>query len=102
MKPKLKIKCGIDILMTFALLFLMGYQFWGEQAHEWAGAGMFILFILHHVLNRQWYKALFCSRTCDFSVWAFRVYPAGFSDLFIAKKRVCIFGLWRINTRVLS
>lgn len=62
MKPKLKIKCGIDILMTFALLFLMGYQFWGEQAHEWAGAGMFILFILHHVLNRQWYKALFHGR----------------------------------------
>lgn len=40
MKPKLKIKCGIDILMTFALLFLMSYQFWGEQAHEWAGAGI--------------------------------------------------------------
>lgn len=48
--------------MTFVLLFLMGYQFWGEQAHEWAGAGMFILFILHHVLNRQWYKALFHGR----------------------------------------
>ncbi len=62
MKTKLKIKCGIDILMTFALLFLMGYQFWGEQAHEWVGAGMFILFILHHVLNRQWYKALFHGR----------------------------------------
>lgn len=62
MKPKLKIKCGIDILMTFALLFLMGYQFWGEQAHEWAGAGIFILFILHHVLNGQWHKALFHGR----------------------------------------
>lgn len=44
--------------MTAALLFLMGYQFWGDAAHEWAGAVMFVLFILHHILNRGWYRAL--------------------------------------------
>ena len=48
----------VDILMTAALLFLMGYQFWGDAAHEWAGAVMFVLFILHHILNRGWYRAL--------------------------------------------
>ena len=48
-----------DILMTFALLFLTGYQFWGEAAHEWVGAGMFVLFILHHILNANWHKRLF-------------------------------------------
>ena len=59
MKPKAIIKTAIDILMTLALLFLMGYQFWGSAAHEWAGAGMFLLFILHHILNWNWYKSLF-------------------------------------------
>lgn len=59
MKPKAIIKIVVDVLMTLALLFLMGYQFWGDVAHEWAGAGMFLLFILHHILNGNWYKSLF-------------------------------------------
>ncbi len=33
-KPKAICKILIDVLMTLALLFLMGYQFWGEVAHE--------------------------------------------------------------------
>ena len=45
--------------MTLALLILMGYAFWGDVAHEWAGAGMFLLFLLHHILNGNWYKSLF-------------------------------------------
>lgn len=40
MKAKRIIKRTVDVLMTAALLFLMGYPFWGEQFHEWAGAGM--------------------------------------------------------------
>lgn len=59
MKPKMIIKVITDILMTIAMLFLMGYQFWGETAHEWVGAGVFVLFILHHVLNWNWYKSMF-------------------------------------------
>lgn len=59
MKPKAAVKMAIDILMTIILLFLMGFQFWGDAAHEWAGAGMFVLFIIHHILNRGWYRALF-------------------------------------------
>lgn len=62
MKPKAIVKIMTDILMTLALLFLMGYQFWGDIAHEWAGAGMFLLFILHHILNGKWYKTLFKGR----------------------------------------
>ena len=34
-----KIKMAVDVLMTAALLFLTGYQFWGETAHEWVGQG---------------------------------------------------------------
>lgn len=59
MKVKPKLKWILDILMTTALLFLMGYQFWGEAAHEWIGAGMFVLFIGHQVCNLNWYKRLF-------------------------------------------
>ncbi len=58
MKPKAIIKIVIDALMSLGLLFLMGYQFWGDVAHEWAGAGMFLLFIAHHALNGSWYKNL--------------------------------------------
>lgn len=54
-----RIKIAVDVLMTAALLFLMGYQFWGEMAHEWAGAGMLVLFLAHHVLNGNWHKNLF-------------------------------------------
>lgn len=56
---KRKIKMAVDVLMTAALLFLMGYQFWGEMAHEWVGAGMFVLFLAHHILNGSWHKNLF-------------------------------------------
>lgn len=59
MKAKQKIKITIDILMTFALMFLMGYQFFEDILHEWAGATMLVLFIAHHILNLNWHKNLF-------------------------------------------
>lgn len=62
MKPKAIIKIVVDILMTAALLFVSGYQLWSETAHEWAGTGLFTLFIVHHVLNWSWYKNLFRGR----------------------------------------
>ncbi len=49
----------LDAAMTVALLFLMAYQVTGEMAHEWIGMGMALLVILHQVLNRKWYSALF-------------------------------------------
>lgn len=57
MKPKIKI--GIDFLMTILLLLLMAYQIIGDKLHEWFGAAMLILFIVHNVLNIKWYGALF-------------------------------------------
>lgn len=59
MKPRSKIKLAVDLLMTLSLLFLMGYQLWWETAHEWAGTGMCVLFIAHHLLNLAWYRNLF-------------------------------------------
>lgn len=54
MNRKMKIKIIIDVLMTISLLFLMAYGLVGEKAHEWIGMGMFILFVLHHILNEKW------------------------------------------------
>lgn len=59
MKPKMKIKMGIDFLMTGMLLLLMAYQITGQELHEWLGAGMLVLFLLHNILNIRWYGSLF-------------------------------------------
>ena len=59
---KINDKACADIFMTVLLLFLMGYQFWGETAHEWAGTLMLLLFIAHHILNAGWYKNIFRGR----------------------------------------
>lgn len=59
MKEKIKVKMLIDFLMTMALLLLMTYQVTGEKYHEWLGSFMFILFIVHNVLNIRWYGNLF-------------------------------------------
>ena len=53
------IKRIIDIAITVLLLCLMAYQVTGEMAHEWIGMGMTVLIIIHQILNRKWYGALF-------------------------------------------
>ena len=58
MRAKSSCKIAIDVFMTLGLLFLMGYPLWGDVAHEWAGAGTFLLFIAHHALNWKWYRNL--------------------------------------------
>ncbi len=59
MQTKMKIKAGIDLLMTVLLLLLMAYQITGQELHEWFGAGMLLLFLFHNILNRKWYGNLF-------------------------------------------
>lgn len=59
MKKKFVFKIAVDMVMTVLLLFLMARQLTGDSAHEWLGAGMLILWIAHHILNRGWYSHLF-------------------------------------------
>lgn len=59
MKAKMKIKMGIDFLMTVLLFLLMSYQITGQELHEWFGAEMLVLFLLHNILNIRWYGSLF-------------------------------------------
>lgn len=58
MKLKMKVKMGIDVLMTVLLICLMAYQITGQELHEWFGAGMLTLFIAHNLLNIRWYGSL--------------------------------------------
>ena len=58
MMRKQILKIVTDILMTLTLLLLMAYSLVGETAHEWLGIGMFVLFIVHHILNRKWTQNL--------------------------------------------
>lgn len=58
MKPRQMIKMAVDLLMTALLFPLMAFHLTGRAAHEWIGAGMFLLFLLHSLLNRRWYAGL--------------------------------------------
>lgn len=49
----------VDVLLGIGLLLLMSYQVTGEAGHEWTGIVMTLLMILHQLLNRKWYAALF-------------------------------------------
>ena len=58
MKKTQAVKPLVDIAMTILLFVLMAYQLTGPFAHEWAGAAILVLFIAHHILNRQWFRGL--------------------------------------------
>ena len=53
-----KSKMIVDMLMTVLLFILMGMHLTGQMWHEIAGNAMFVLFIVHHILNRAWIKAI--------------------------------------------
>ena len=73
MKSQGNIRLSIDLLMTAALLFVSGYQFWGEMVHEWVGAGLFVLFIAHQFLNLSWYKHLLKGRYTPLRILQFAI-----------------------------
>ena len=62
MKASVKFKICVDLLMTAALYACMAYMLVGEEAHEWIGSGLALLFVLHNALNRKWYAALLTGR----------------------------------------
>ena len=52
------IKILVDIIMTILFFVLMNYYFTGRTIHEYLGYLIFIFFVLHHILNFNWYKNL--------------------------------------------
>ena len=49
----------LDAAMVLLLPLLMAYSLVGEAFHEVVGSLMLVLFIIHHWLNRAWWKNLF-------------------------------------------
>ena len=54
MKQRLLLDALMSILLVLQMLYLVLSDLW----HEVAGCLLLVLFILHHVANRRWYKAL--------------------------------------------
>lgn len=58
MKKTAFLRYVTDALMTAVLLALMAYVLTGQGLHEWLGIAAFGLFILHHLLNLNWFRSL--------------------------------------------
>lgn len=48
--------------LTVTLLLLMAFQVTEQLAHEWLGITMFALTVVHQILNRKFYSAIFKGR----------------------------------------
>ena len=55
--------------MTVLLMLLMAFELIGRAAHEWIGTGMFILFIIHHILNTKWSRSLLRGKYTPFRIF---------------------------------
>lgn len=53
------IKILVDIIMTLLFFLLTAYHWTGDEIHEYLGFSLFVFFIVHHILNFNWYKSLF-------------------------------------------
>lgn len=68
MKPNMIFKMTIDSMMTTLMLLLMAYHFTGNLVHEWLGAGIFVLFVIHNIFNFKWYKSLLKGKYSAFRI----------------------------------
>lgn len=59
MRTNTIIKRVVDAALTVTLLLLMAFQVTQQFAHEWLGVTMVALTIVHQVLNRRFYAAIF-------------------------------------------
>ncbi len=51
-------KPAIDLVMTVIMLVAMANRFTGNTIHELVGVLIFVLFIVHNILNRRWYQTV--------------------------------------------
>ena len=71
MKASVKFKICVDLLMTAALYASMAYMLVGEEAHEWIGSGLALLFVLHNVLS-QWLQYRSAAWLCRVTYTTYR------------------------------
>ncbi|HIY01359.1 MAG TPA: DUF4405 domain-containing protein [Candidatus Blautia faecipullorum] len=58
MTTKARVKILIDVVMTLLLFAVMAYPMTGEALHKWLGISLFLLFLVHHILNLKWYQSV--------------------------------------------
>lgn len=60
MKSTKPLRLTLDIAMTILSIILMGgnYLFPADIVHEILGVGLFVLWVIHVILNRRWYASL--------------------------------------------
>jgi hypothetical protein len=58
LKGNMLIRMVIDLTMTILMLVAMAYQITGNTIHELVGVVLLILFVVHNILNRRWYKKI--------------------------------------------
>ncbi|MGW9018523.1 DUF4405 domain-containing protein [Priestia megaterium] len=58
MNRNILIRLVIDFVMTVLMLVVMAYHVTGNNLHELVGVVLFVLFIVHNILNRRWYKTI--------------------------------------------
>ncbi len=57
------VKISLDVAMYILFLYLMSYRSGrGLYLHGILGVALFALFLLHHLLNRHWFRGLFRGR----------------------------------------
>lgn len=82
---KRRIKIIVDIAMFLLFLYLLSYRpGMGLLLHAKIGILLFILFLLHHVLNVQWYRTLHKGR------YGFRRFLLTSFDFLLLAAMVCM------------
>lgn len=54
--------------MPIIMITLMAYQLIGKAYHEYTGTALFIIFIIHNILNIKWYSKLFKGRYTPYRI----------------------------------
>lgn len=58
MKRRKMTRSIINCLMIALFLLLMAYELIGKSAHEWIGICSFLLVLIHHLVNRMWFRSI--------------------------------------------
>ncbi|WP_160724723.1 DUF4405 domain-containing protein [Bacillus sp. USDA818B3_A] len=58
MNRKMLFKLVNDVVMTVLMVITMAYYITGNKIHELVGVVVLLLFIVHNLLNRRWYKMI--------------------------------------------
>jgi hypothetical protein len=68
MSQKMLRKLAIDLVMTVLMLVAMAYHITGNTIHELVGVSILVLFIVHNILNRRWYRTVLKGKNNVFRV----------------------------------